>query len=624
MSYKGTNAPVRRLQLEMQGFFFTIAHRTRDMLEDANYMSYLADDITLNPLMSDYVSYSRQLCIDHPPGKGDITKDNMPGRRKKRLNEEISEEEEANVDINFANLILNEDDPINGCPQRNIINEFENVPVVFHSRIDEKIVKAHKYSYLIESAHRISTFTWCLYNPQFGHFQHTVRETSINYEIAMVAESDQFCCNIQQHYWNVPIIHHTIGDLINSLTLSIQQPRIQCYYGIVTDVSSGHINRQITLLDLLKTGSSLKMFILEITKPIQMSTQFKMMKSLREKGWELTTQSITFEEHSDLIQGHITIVTGVLITTIPSNVKLCTNTRSSPQQPIGFNQIIEHTFNKKVHAIPYIGKHFQAVIKNEKLVRQPSRKLWLQVVGIENQPWNGYNVFDVDFPAPSPTDNTDGLFGQLFGVEFIDNTNDRQYIRTISIYEYCKTFGYNSNFVREITKGENIVHILKTTTPKKTMPAILNMTHEVLTKSLDVTITRENKRLNTDLSAHALLNGIIRTKLPNDHIWLQSYNVDEECKLMIEMTSDPLLIKRENLEKILFFFRQPMRSSMIKWDQNRLCYFEPIAYSTKSIQLVIVPNQLQRLTCVTFHVNPLGGHYSVYYTHHRVRLRFIW
>ena len=39
MSYKGTNDPVRRLQLEMQGYFFTIAHRTRDMLEDANYMS---------------------------------------------------------------------------------------------------------------------------------------------------------------------------------------------------------------------------------------------------------------------------------------------------------------------------------------------------------------------------------------------------------------------------------------------------------------------------------------------------------------------------------------------------------------------------------------------------------
>ena len=105
MSYKGTNAPVRRLQLEMQGYFFTITHRTRDMLEDANYMSYLADDITLDPLLKDYLSFARQMYVNHPPTEGEVNKDNMPGRRKRRSSEEIScEEEFVNVNANFHRL----------------------------------------------------------------------------------------------------------------------------------------------------------------------------------------------------------------------------------------------------------------------------------------------------------------------------------------------------------------------------------------------------------------------------------------------------------------------------------------------------------------------------------------
>jgi len=41
MTYKGNNHAVKRLQLELSDYWFTIAHRNKDMLEDANYMSRL-------------------------------------------------------------------------------------------------------------------------------------------------------------------------------------------------------------------------------------------------------------------------------------------------------------------------------------------------------------------------------------------------------------------------------------------------------------------------------------------------------------------------------------------------------------------------------------------------------
>jgi hypothetical protein len=67
-----------------------------------------------------------------------------------------------------------------------------------------------------------------------------------------------------------------------------------------------------------------------------------------------------------------------------------------------------------------------------------------------------------------------------------------------------------------------------------------------------------------------------------------------------------------------------MRKSQIRWEHNRLTIHEPIFNSTKTMRLIIVPKDLQRHIFTAFHATPLGGHFSVYYTLHRIRLRFHW
>jgi hypothetical protein len=81
MSYKGHNHAVIRLQLELLSFWFTIGIRPVRMLEDANFFSRLGENLHIDPLLKDYLSFGRQLYVNNPSDKGEVTPDNLPGRR---------------------------------------------------------------------------------------------------------------------------------------------------------------------------------------------------------------------------------------------------------------------------------------------------------------------------------------------------------------------------------------------------------------------------------------------------------------------------------------------------------------------------------------------------------------
>jgi hypothetical protein len=53
MNYKGHHHAVGRLQLEMLGYWFSIANPPGRMLEDADYFSRLGQDIHIGPLLKD-------------------------------------------------------------------------------------------------------------------------------------------------------------------------------------------------------------------------------------------------------------------------------------------------------------------------------------------------------------------------------------------------------------------------------------------------------------------------------------------------------------------------------------------------------------------------------------------
>jgi hypothetical protein len=102
MNYNGHNHAVKRLQLELIGYYFTICHRPGRMMEDANYLSRLNQDTSIDPLLKDYLSFARQVYSDNVPANGNLNHENMPGRRKRKLNP-VNDNTST---INFANLEL--------------------------------------------------------------------------------------------------------------------------------------------------------------------------------------------------------------------------------------------------------------------------------------------------------------------------------------------------------------------------------------------------------------------------------------------------------------------------------------------------------------------------------------
>ena len=133
LSYEGTNAAVRRLQFEILGFWFTIWHRPESANKDADGISRIGVDYSIDPTLAHYYKLAYELKSKYPCVQGDIEPSKLPGyrrnlRRKKQL---------ATASANFSNTntftdeaatfssaqfaqamksIVDHDNPINNIP----------------------------------------------------------------------------------------------------------------------------------------------------------------------------------------------------------------------------------------------------------------------------------------------------------------------------------------------------------------------------------------------------------------------------------------------------------------------------------------------------------------------------
>ena len=90
MKYDSHNHTVKRLQLEMTGYYYTVAHRPGRMMEDANFLSRLNEETHCDPLIKDYMSFAREVYTDNKPPDGELQASNMPSRRSAKKKENIA------------------------------------------------------------------------------------------------------------------------------------------------------------------------------------------------------------------------------------------------------------------------------------------------------------------------------------------------------------------------------------------------------------------------------------------------------------------------------------------------------------------------------------------------------
>ena len=97
LNYKGNNAVIRRLMLEMTGYWFTIEHRNNKMMQDPDYWSRLDHDCDINQQMKEYVLNFKDLWNLYKPDTDEIDKSRTPGRRKTTIPSNDNEAIQSNA-----------------------------------------------------------------------------------------------------------------------------------------------------------------------------------------------------------------------------------------------------------------------------------------------------------------------------------------------------------------------------------------------------------------------------------------------------------------------------------------------------------------------------------------------
>jgi hypothetical protein len=167
LNYKGHNHAVIRLQLELLGYWFTIVARAGDLMEDANCFSSLGKDIHFDPLMTDYLSFQRQLYDDNAPAKGGVNDQNTSGCRSKKARiEEVAEQADSSsrATINLANIDWHQLAPADVTPEYDIDRKLLNLPIQFTETGVLQSASRLNFSFMATSTTQmIHKFSWCIH-----------------------------------------------------------------------------------------------------------------------------------------------------------------------------------------------------------------------------------------------------------------------------------------------------------------------------------------------------------------------------------------------------------------------------------------------------------------------------
>ena len=91
------------------------------------------------------------------------------------------------------------------------------------------------------------------------------------------------------------------------------------------------------------------------------------------------------------------------------------------------------------------------------------------------------------------------------------------------------------------------------------------------------------------------------------------------------MINMPLNMTKDNLLKVSYNYRGPLRQSRMVAENDMTVLCEPLGSGSDCYtKLRIVLPSLRNALFIYFHANPIGGHLNVHRTHSRLRLYFYW
>jgi hypothetical protein len=126
--------------------------------------------------------------------------------------------------------------------------------------------------------------------------------------------------------------------------------------------------------------------------------------------------------------------------------------------------------------------------------------------------------------------------------------------------------------------------------------------------------------------AQAYLNGAINVCLPCHDQWIAAYSRNDKIQAILIFIKNPGTITNAALvvSGINFNFQNALWQLHIALKNYILIYSKPIVGSKSCTHLQLVTSKFHNILFIAFHSSPIGGHFSIYHTLHRLRLHFYW
>ena len=131
------------------------------------------------------------------------------------------------------------------------------------------------------------------------------------------------------------------------------------------------------------------------------------------------------------------------------------------------------------------------------------------------------------------------------------------------MFEYVSMYEYKNEFTYRIAQRHNNLRFMKSTITSETQHTIISVLLHMLDKHQKPRIEAQTIRHEINFDKHIFLNGLVKDNIPTHLSWKRAYMLDKDCLIMIKMINDPALITKDNLERIHFIYRSPIRKSQI-------------------------------------------------------------
>ena len=203
----------------------------------------------------------------------------------------------------------------------------------------------------------------------------------------------------------------------------------------------------------------------------------------------------------------------------------------------------------------------RALSKASKLANSPKLKYYLHRDNNDTSVVVGSCVFDLSCLLPHFCDDANSnLCGHYFVIEF--HINDRRYVRPIYPFEFTRSFGLIDYLTYKLSKPEYKFSAdagIPAQTSVWLFGHILDRLYEL--RDANCQVFDPAQFAAPAAMCQAFVSGAIGSRLPNADMWKKAYDQDAEMCLIRDMINSPSTINQENLGKVDFNYRGPIRNS---------------------------------------------------------------